>query len=90
MVTGIAFAAGKAPATLQRLLSISGKPIYAFVSSSPLYETLSTSLASGAQRANVAALQRALKADGHFSGAVDGDFGTTTQTALEDGSPPGA
>ncbi len=53
------------------------------MSSTPLYTTLSTSLTSGAQRANVAALQRALKADGHFTGTVNGVFGTTTRTALE-------
>ncbi len=36
--------------TLQRLLTISGKPMFAFVSATPLYKTLSTSLASGTQR----------------------------------------
>ncbi len=84
VVTGIRFAAGQTPRTLQNLLTISGKHIYAFVSVSPLYTTLSTSLASGSQRSNVATLQRALKAAGYFSGTVNGDFGTTTQTALED------
>jgi len=83
VVTNIAVAAGATPSTLQRLLSVSGKPIYAFVSPTPLYSTLSTSLSSGAQRSNVAALQRALKARGYFTGTVNGDFGTTTQTALE-------
>ena len=84
VVTGIAFAAGATPRTLQHLLTISGKPIYAFVSSAPLYETLSTSLSSGAQKSNVAVLQHALKADGYFTGTINGDFGATTQTALED------
>jgi peptidoglycan hydrolase-like protein with peptidoglycan-binding domain len=83
VVTGIAFAAGKAPATLQRLLSVSGSPKFAFVSPTPLYTTLSTSLASGAQRSNVAALQRALRKDGYFTGTVNGEFGASTQTALE-------
>ena len=46
--------------------------------------TLSTSLASGDQRSNVAALQRALKAAGYFTDTVNGEFGATTQTALED------
>jgi peptidoglycan hydrolase-like protein with peptidoglycan-binding domain len=83
-VTSIALAAGATPHTLQRLVTVSGKPIYAFVSSSPLYKTLSTSLASGAQKTNVAALQRALKAAGYFSGTVSGEFGSSTRTALED------
>jgi len=65
-------------------MAISSKPIFAFVSATPLYKTLSTSLSSGDERANVAVLQRALKARGYFSGTVNGDFGTTTQTALED------
>ncbi len=84
VVTGIPFAAGRAPSMLAHLLTLSGKRIYAFVSPSPLYETLSTSLATGSQRSNVAALQRALKAAGYFSGTVNGEFGATTQTALED------
>jgi hypothetical protein len=84
VVTGIRFAAGATPRTLQHLLTISGKPIYAFVSSAPLYATLSTSLSSGAQKSNVAVLQHALKADGYFTGTINGDFGATTQTALED------
>ncbi len=83
VVTGLALAAGQTPRTLQRLLTVSGKPIYAFVSEAPLYETLSTSLTTGKDATNVAALQRALKSAGYFSGAVNGDFGTTTKTALE-------
>jgi len=83
VVTRIVLPAGAAPRTLQRLLVVSGKPIYAFVSPTPLYETLSTSLSAGNDRANVAALQRALKAGGYFSGTVTGDFGPTTKTALE-------
>ena len=83
-MTGIALRAGAAPRTLQRLLSVSGTPVYAFVSTAPLYETLSVNLASGAQRTNVKALQRALKADGYYSGSINGDFGTSTETALED------
>jgi hypothetical protein len=84
VVNGIALAAGKTPRTLEHLLTISGKPIYAFVSPTPLYTTLSTSLATGAQRSNVAALQHALKDDGYFTGTINGDFRTTTETALED------
>lgn len=84
VVTGIALAAGKTPRTLEHLLTVSGKPIYAFVSPTPLYTTLSTSLSAGDQRSNVAALQHALKDDGYFTGTINGDFGTTTQTALED------
>lgn len=84
VVTGIALAAGATPHTLQRLLTISGEPVYALVSSTPLYETLSTSLTTGTDKANVVALQRALKAAGYYAGTIDGDFGTTTKTALED------
>jgi hypothetical protein len=84
VVTSIALVAGVQPHTLQRLLSVSGSPIFAFVSTTPLYQTLSTSLSAGSDRSNVATLQRALKAAGYFSGAVDGDFGSSTQTALED------
>jgi peptidoglycan hydrolase-like protein with peptidoglycan-binding domain len=83
VVTGLALAAGQTPRTLERLLTVSGKPIYAFVSTAPLYETLSTSLTTGNDATNVAALQRALKSAGYFSGTVNGDFGATTKTALE-------
>ena len=84
VVTGIAFAAGATPRTLQHLLTISGKPIYAFASVAPLYATLSTSLSPGAQKSNVAVLQHALKAEGYFTGTINGVFGAATQTALED------
>jgi peptidoglycan hydrolase-like protein with peptidoglycan-binding domain len=84
VVTGIAFAAGKAPSTLQPLLTVSGTRLYAFVSSSPLYKNLSTSLSSGTQVANVKALQTALKAKGYFTDGVDGVFDSDTMTALED------
>ena len=79
----MALAAGETPRTLERLLTVSGKPIYPFVSESPLYETLSSSLTDGKDATNVAALQRALKSAGYYSGTVNGDFGTTTRTALE-------
>ena len=69
---------------LQHLLTLSGKPIYAFVSTKPLYKTLSTSLPAGSQRSNVSALQQALKTAGYFKGTVNGTFGSRTQTALED------
>ena len=84
LVTNIALAAGAKPHTLQRLLTISGTPVYAFVSSAPLYKTLSTSLSSGTETTNVKALQSALKSAGYFSGTIDGDFDSSTQTALED------
>ncbi len=83
VVSGLALAAGETPRTLERLLTVSGKPIYSFVSESPLYETLSSSLTDGKDATNVAALQRALKSAGYYSGTVNGDFGTTTRTALE-------
>ncbi len=84
VVTGIALAAGATPHTLEHLLTISGEPVYAFVSSKPLYETLSTSLSSGTDKVNVAELQRALKAAGYYTGTISGDFSTATRTALED------
>ncbi len=84
VVTGIALAAGATPHTLQRLLNVSGKGVFAFVSATPLYENLSTSLTTGKDKVNVEALQRALTADGYYSGTIDGDFGATTKTALED------
>jgi hypothetical protein len=84
VATRVYVAAGAQPRTLEHLLSVSGKPIYAFVSSTPLYKTLSTSLGTGSQRSNVASLQRALKAAGYFSGTVNGNFGSTTRAALED------
>ncbi len=83
VVTRIVLPAGATPHTLQRLLAVSGKPLYAFVSTTPLYKNLSTSLSSGSQRANVAALQRALKAHGYYGGRITGDFGTSTETALK-------
>ena len=39
---------------------------------------------TGTDKVNVDALQRALKAAGYYTGTIDGDFGTTTKTALED------
>jgi peptidoglycan hydrolase-like protein with peptidoglycan-binding domain len=69
---------------LQPLLTVSGTRLYAFVSGSPLYKNLSTSLSSGTQVANVKALQKALKARGYYTGSIDGTFDSSTQTALED------
>ena len=66
------------------MLTVSGTPVYAFVSPTPLYENLSTSLTSGTQVANVKVLQRALTAAGYYGGSIDGAFGSTTQVALED------
>jgi peptidoglycan hydrolase-like protein with peptidoglycan-binding domain len=83
VVTRLHLAVGQAPRTLERLLSVSGLPVYAFVSSRPLYENLSVDLSSGEQKANVKVLQRALKAAGDYTGTVDGQFGSGTQTALE-------
>jgi hypothetical protein len=83
VVTELALRPGQHPRTLRRLLSVSGTPQFAFVSSSPLWEDLSTSLSSGTQTTNVTALQRALKAGGYYSGSVDGDFTSATATAFE-------
>lgn len=83
VVTDIALSAGAVPRTLHRLLTLSGTPVYAFVSSTPLYENLSVSLSSGTDATNVKTLQLALEKAGYYSGSVDGDFGTATQSALE-------
>jgi hypothetical protein len=69
VVTRIWLRAGATPQTLQRLLTVSGTQVYAFVSPTPLWKNLSTDLATGAQRVNVAALQAALKKGGSFAGA---------------------
>ena len=75
--------AGATPETLQRLLFVSGKPVFAFVSATPLWKNLSTSLASGAQRVNVATLQKALKKQGYYKKAVNGNFNSATKKALK-------
>jgi multidrug efflux pump subunit AcrA (membrane-fusion protein) len=84
VVTALDATIGESMSTLQPLLSASGSPLYAFVSSTPLYENLSTSLTAGTDEANVEALQAALRAKGYYTGSIDGTFGTDTQTALED------
>ena len=84
VVTALNADIGQSFNTLQPLLSASGSPLYAFVSSTPLYENLSTSLTAGTDEANVEALQTALQAKGYYTGSIDGTFGTDTQTALED------
>ena len=83
IVTRLALPVGATPHTLQRLLTVSGKPVFAFVSATPLYKTLSVDLSSGSQVANVMALQRALKSRGYYTGSVNGTFGSSTQTALK-------
>jgi peptidoglycan hydrolase-like protein with peptidoglycan-binding domain len=83
VVTALNLSVGRAPRTLQRLVTVSGVPVFAFVSATPLYETLSTSLASGVELRNVKVLQAALKAGGYYTGDVDGTFGSGTQTAIE-------
>ncbi len=83
VVTRIALPAGATPRTLQALLKVSGKPIFAFVSSTPLYKTLSVDLSSGTQVANITVLQRALKDRGYYAGSISGTFNAKTQTALK-------
>jgi peptidoglycan hydrolase-like protein with peptidoglycan-binding domain len=83
VVTRLLLTAGARPATLQRLLSVSGKPVFAFVSPSPLWKNLSTDLVSGDQRSNVSALQRALKEKGYYKKTVNGRFTDATEAALE-------
>jgi hypothetical protein len=83
VVTRLVQPAGASPVTLQRLLYVSGKPVFAFVSATPLWKNLSTSLPSGSQRVNVAALQKALKQQGYYKKAVSGNFTTATKKALK-------
>ena len=83
VVTQLPVPAGAEPRTLQRLLTVSGKPVFAFVSSAPLYKTLSVNLSSGSQVVNVTALQRALKNKGYYDGSVNGTFGSSTETAVK-------
>lgn len=84
VVTRISLPVGARPRTLERLLTVSGKPAFAFVSATPLYKDLSTSLSGGAQRVNVLALQAALKKRGYFKGSLSGDFTSATASAYED------
>jgi hypothetical protein len=65
------------------VLFVSGKPVFAFVSPTPLWKNLSTSLSSGSQRANVAVLQRALKTQGYYTKAINGRFTSATKKALK-------
>jgi hypothetical protein len=83
VVTRLVQPAGATPRTLQRLLFVSGKPVFAFVSATPLWKNLSTSLASGAQRVNVATLQKALKEQGYYKKAINGRFTSATKKALK-------
>jgi hypothetical protein len=83
VVTRLTQPAGATPETLQRLLFVSGKPVFAFVSATPLWKNLSTSLASGAQRVNVATLQKALKRQGYYKKAINGRFTSATKKALK-------
>ena len=83
VVTRLTQPAGATPQTLQRLLFVSGKPVFAFVSPTPLWKDLSTSLASGAQRVNVATLQKALKTHGYYKKAINGRFTLATKKALK-------
>ncbi len=83
VVTRLALPAGAKPVTLGRVLFVSGKPVFAFVSPTPLWKNLSTSLSSGSQRVNVAVLQRALKAEGYYKKAVNGRFTSATEKAYK-------
>ena len=62
---------------------MSGKPVFAFVSPTPLWKNLSTSLSSGSQRVNVAVLQRALKTQGYYKKAINGRFTSATKKAYK-------
>ena len=83
VVTRLVRPAGATPETLQKLLYVSGKPMFAFVSPMPLWKNLSTSLPSGAQRVNVAALQKALKKQAYYKKAINGNFTSATKKAFK-------
>jgi len=74
---------GGAPRTLQRLLTVSGKGVFAFVSPTPLWKDLSADRSSGDQRVSVAVLQRSLKDEGYYDGKVSGHFTSATETAYK-------
>jgi hypothetical protein len=83
VVTHVSAKEGSSPTTLQRLLTVSGKGVFAFVSPTPLWKNLSTGLSSGDQRINVAALQRALKHGGYYTGTISGKFTLATKSAYK-------
>ena len=83
VVTRLSLPAGAEPVTLRRVLYVSGKPVFAFVSPTPLWKNLSTSLSSGSQRVNVAVLQRALKAQDYYKNTVNGRFTSATRKAYK-------
>ena len=82
VVSRLSLPAGAKPTTLRRLLYVSGKPVFAFVSPTPLWKNLSTSLSSGSQRVNVAVLQKALKKQGYYKKAINGNFTSATKKAF--------
>jgi hypothetical protein len=83
IVTRLSAREGSTPRTLQRLLTVSGKGVFAFVSPSPLWKNLSTGLSSGDQRVNVAVLQRSLKDGGYYHGMVNGKYTAATKRAYK-------
>ena len=83
VVTHLFAKEGSKPRTLQRLLTVSGKGVFAFVSSTPLWTDLSTDLSTGEQKVNVAVLQQALKADGSYAGKINGNFTSATESAYK-------
>ncbi|HJW76534.1 MAG TPA: HlyD family efflux transporter periplasmic adaptor subunit, partial [Thermoleophilia bacterium] len=83
IVTRIWLGAGATPRTLQRLLTVSGTFVYAFVSPTPLWKDLSTDLATGSERSNVIALQRALKRKGYYTGSINGNYTSATAAAYK-------
>jgi len=80
VITGIFLKVGQKLQTLQKLVTVSGVPVYAFVSAAPLYRDLSY----GKEGSNVKVLERALKAAGYDPGTVDQTFDEDTQSALLD------
>jgi multidrug efflux pump subunit AcrA (membrane-fusion protein) len=78
VVMAVELAPGQALRSLQRVLTVSGIPVFALVSGTPLYENLSY----GSENANVTALEKALKSHGYDPGEIDGYFDGYAQAAL--------
>jgi len=80
IVTKLNLTEGQALPTLKSLLEEDGTAVYGIASATPYYRNL----VEGDAGVDVKALQGALADAGYDPGAVDGDFGSQTTTALGD------
>lgn len=79
VVTDLGVEQGDEVAAGQVLLEVSGRPLVALPGDVPVYRDLRP----GAEGADVAQLQRALRELGHTSSGPDGSFGPATKRAVE-------